>query len=379
MSMLLRARHVPPPLTRTMPLPYTVASTVPLPPAAVSQLQGAFASFIHRTDPSSPFTKDELSKIQVFFTTGRGPPVDSLAHVPNLELVQLCSAGADKAIASPAMKAYVDGRKAGDGKGDSKEVRLATASGTHVLSIPNYAVAMVITLLHQLPRQIVGARTEQRWLSEEECDMDGQAYYARKTFHRTAGLLGYGSLGRETARLLKAHGMRIIAANTSGKATPQDGYVIPGTGDKDGSIPEAFYSTKDPKSVKEFLNQCDVLVASLPNTPATQHFLNKEKLEMLPKGAVLVNVGRGSLIPSDDLIAVLNTPHLFGAALDVTDPEPLPAQHPLWSHPKCIITPHLSGNTEGEMEIAADVLMFNVQRMNDGKGVVNEVKWERGY
>lgn len=125
---------------------------------------------------------------------------------------------------------------------------------------------------------------------------------------------------------------------------------------------------------------------------------------MLPKGAVLVNVGRGSLIPSgtsiptrhllpgltkssslflhtttDDLIAVLNTPHLFGAALDVTDPEPLPAQHPLWSHPKCIITPHLSGNTEGEMEIAADVLMFNVQRMNDGKGVVNEVKWERGY
>lgn len=139
--------------------------------------------------------------------------------------------------------------------------------------------------------------------------------------------------------------MRIIAANTSGKATPQDGYVIPGTGDKDGvcslmlysslevwlikkknnrligSIPEAFYSTKDPKSVKEFLNQCDVLVASLPNTPATQHFLNKEKLgsffyaftllhfcdktdrvivflEMLPKGAVLVNVGRGSLIPS---------------------------------------------------------------------------------
>lgn len=113
---------------------------------------------------------------------------------------------------------------------------------------------------------------------------------------------GYGSLGRETARLLKAHGMRIIAANTSGKATPQDGYVIPGTGDKDGvcslmlysslevwlikkkknrligSIPEAFYSTKDPKSVKEFLNQCDVLVASLPNTPATQHFLNKEKL-----------------------------------------------------------------------------------------------------
>ncbi|KIR26799.1 oxidoreductase [Cryptococcus deuterogattii 99/473] len=375
-----------------MSLPYTVASTVHLPPATISKLQDTFTSFIHRTDPSSPFTKEELSKIQIFFTTGRGPPVDSLADVPNLELVQLCSAGADKAISSPAMKAYVEERKRGKGKGDSKEVKLATASGTHVLSIPNYVVAMVITLLHQLPRQIIGARTEKRWLSEAECDMDGQAYYARKTFQRTAGLLGYGSLGRETARLLKAHGMRIIAANTSGKATPQDGYIIPGTGDKDGSIPEAFYSTKDPKSVKEFLNQCDVLVASLPNTPDTQHFLNKEKLEMLPKGAVLVNVGRGSLIPSarltfspsfhttkDDLLAVLDTPHIFGAALDVTEPEPLPDGHPLWSHPKCIITPHLSGNTEGEMEIAADVLVYNVERMKDGKGVVNEVKWERGY
>lgn len=90
-----------------MPLPYTVASTVPLPPAAVAKLRNAFAAFIHRTDPASPFTRDELSRIQVFFTTGRGPPVDSLAHVPNLQLVQLCSAGADKAIASPDRKSVV--------------------------------------------------------------------------------------------------------------------------------------------------------------------------------------------------------------------------------------------------------------------------------
>lgn len=159
MSVLLRPRRLSLRSISTMSLPYTVASTVHLPPATVSKLQDTFTSFIHRTDPSSaPFTKEELSKIQIFFTTGRGPPVDSLADVPNLELVQLCSAGADKAISNPAMKAYVEERKRGTGKGDSKEVRLATASGTHVLSIPNYVVTMVITLLHQLPRQIVGAR-----------------------------------------------------------------------------------------------------------------------------------------------------------------------------------------------------------------------------
>ena len=158
MSVLLRPRRLSLRLLSTMSLPYTVASTVHLPPATISKLQDTFTSFIHRTDPSSPFTKEELSKIQIFFTTGRGPPVDSLADVPNLELVQLCSAGADKAISSPAMKAYVEERKRGKGKGDSKEVKLATASGTHALSIPNYVVAMVITLLHQLPRQIIGAR-----------------------------------------------------------------------------------------------------------------------------------------------------------------------------------------------------------------------------
>ena len=70
---------------------------------------------------------------------------------------------------------------------------------------------------------------------------------------------------------------------------------------------------------------------------------------------------------------------LFGAALDVTDPEPLPDNHPLWTHPKVIITPHVSGNTEGEMDIACDILLENVRRLEEGEGVVNEVDFGRGY
>jgi phosphoglycerate dehydrogenase-like enzyme len=70
---------------------------------------------------------------------------------------------------------------------------------------------------------------------------------------------------------------------------------------------------------------------------------------------------------------------LFGAALDVTDPEPLPDNHPLWTHPKVVITPHVSGNTEGEMDIACDILVENVRRLEAGEGVVNEVDFGRGY
>ncbi|ODN79292.1 hypothetical protein L202_03304 [Cryptococcus amylolentus CBS 6039] len=358
-------------------LPFTVASCAPLPPQVVQTLEASFDTFIHKPPSSStPFTPAELAKIQIFFTSYYGIPQASFDEVPNLKLVQLCTAGADKALRGASVEEYVGKVKRGEDGG--REVVLATAAGTHVLSIPNYVVGMVIALLHQFPRQIIGARDERRWLSSEECDIDNKPYYARKTYQRTAGFLGYGCLGRESARLLKAHNMRIIAANTSGKATSQDGFILPHTGDVDGSLPEVYYSTKDPKAVKEFLGQCDILVCSLPNTPETKYFMNKERLAMLPQGAVLVNVGRGSLIPSDDLLTALDT-NLFGAAIDVTDPEPLPPSHPLWSYPKCIITPHLAGNAEGEMDVAAEVLLENARRLADGRALVNKVEWERGY
>ncbi|WVQ95895.1 hypothetical protein IAU59_002994 [Kwoniella sp. CBS 9459] len=360
-------------------LPFVLGCSVPLSSEAEEKLKSSFKGFhYHPNKPDSPakFTKEELSEIEFFFSTGRGLPVSSLDELPKLKHIQLASAGSDGAQRSNAIAAY----KAKVEKGEEEQISLSTASGTHVLSIPNYAVAMVISLYHQLPRMITRAKDEKRWLEEAECDLDGQAYYARSLHGRTAGLLGYGALGRETARLLKAHGMKIIAANTSGKSSSQDGYVIPGTGDKDGSIPEQFYSTKDPKSLEEFLKRSDVLVCSLPGTPDTKYLLNKDKLALLPPHAVLVNVGRGTLIPSDDLIAALDAPKgLFGAALDVTDPEPLSADHPLWSHPKVVITPHTSGNTEGEMDIAADIALFNAKKLANGEAVINRVKFDRGY
>lgn len=113
-----------------------------------------------------------------------------------------------------------------------------------------------------------------------------------------------------------------------------------------GSLPEKYFSTKDPKSLEAFLKECDVLVASLPDIPQTRYMLDAEKLcesslnyrvvqltmpALLKPHAVFVNVGRGSLVRSDDIIKALDAPNgLFYAALDVTDPEPLPDGHPLW-------------------------------------------------
>ncbi|WWC73832.1 uncharacterized protein I206_107804 [Kwoniella pini CBS 10737] len=364
-------------------IPLIVGCSVPLEKSTINKLNEKFEKFIYhpKGEEEVEFNEEELIEIEIFFTKGSGLPenIKSLNQLPKLKHIQLASAGSDSMQKTKPILSYIENLKNSNSNNNDKEISLSTASGTHVLSIPPYAVGMTIALLHQWKGLIINGRDKKRFLSEEECDLKGETYFARSTYGRTAGLLGYGALGRETARLLKAHGMKIIAANTSGKATPQDGYVIPGTGDKDGSIPEEYFSTKDPKSVEAFLKQSDVLICSLPNTPATKYFLNKEKLALLPEGAVLVNVGRGSLIPSDDLLEILDSPKFFGAAIDVTDPEPLPENHPLWSHPKLIITPHISGNSENEMDIAADILIANAKKVQDGENVINRIEFGRGY
>lgn len=101
---------------------------------------------------------------------------------------------------------------------------------------------------------------------------------------------------------------------------------------------------------------------------------------MLPPQAVLISVGRGNVATSEDILAALDAEDgLFGAALDVTDPEPLPDNHPLWTHPKVIVTPHCSGDPEGEMDITADVLMVNLDRLAKGEPVINRVDFKKGY
>ena len=141
--------------------------------------------------------------------------------------------------------------------------------------------------------------------------------------------------------------------------------------------------------------ETDVLVASLPGTPQTHYLLDAEKLgthksqredleyslsALLKPNALFINVGRGSLIRSEDILTALDAPKgLFGAALDVTDPEPLPEGHALFTHPKCIVTPHLSGDTEREYEIAADIALENAERIRKGEKVVNLIDPAKGY
>lgn len=125
------------------------------------------------------------------------------------------------------------------------------------------------------------------------------------------------------------------------------------------------------------LQHADVVVNCLPNTPETAHWLDERRLRLMRDGAILVNVGRGNFVDCDTLACVLAEGHLRGAALDVCDPEPLPEGHPLWSEPRCVITPHVAGGSfgacAGTEERICDICCENLSRWLDGRPLTHVV------
>ena len=145
------------------------------------------------------------------------------------------------------------------------------------------------------------------------------------------------------------------------------------------SIPSAWYSTTDSHSFASFLSRSDVILLSLPSTTATKKILNTSTIAHLKPSAVIVNVGRGDAIDTDALVTALNEGKIAGAALDVTDPEPLPDGHTLYGRPNVIITPHQSGAIGGYIDRCIDILIANVERWNAGKSLLNIFDRTRGY
>lgn len=213
------------------------------------------------------------------------------------------------------------------------------------------------------------------------------------------GILGYGSIGRQVARLAVAMGMDVVVATASPRPTPQSrrdtGYVVPGTGDVEGALPSRWFAVNDKDSLHEFLRVgLDQLLISVPLTKSTTAMLGKEEFEILgERNAFVINVARAEIVVQEDLVAALELFEadvragkegeerrgLRGAALDVTTPEPLPEDHPLWGAPNCIITPHMSGIAHDYSQGVLELLEINLGRMAEGLAPLNMVNRDLGY
>ncbi len=280
----------------------------------------------------------------------------SLDLVPNLRWVQVDSAGVDLLRDTPLW---------------GSELAITTASGIHAVQMGEYVLGMLLALAHRLPTA-TRFQSAKHWAS-------GHEIYRLMTAElrgRTLGILGYGAVGREVARLAASFGMRVLATKQRGRPVHFTGWTTPGTGDPAGSIPERFYELSE---LHEFLPQCDMLVLALPLSQQTHHILGSAELGLLPQHAVIVNVGRGPLIDLDALVAALQDGVINGAALDVTEPEPLPETSPLWHMDNVLITPHIAGISLYYNDRLVDLFCANLRRYIDGEPLYNLVERDRGY
>lgn len=199
------------------------------------------------------------------------------------------------------------------------------------------------------------------------------------------GILGYGAIGRQCARLGSAMGMEVLAYTMHERSTPEsrrdDSYCVPGTGDVDGLIPSQWFHGASKEDINHFLSQdLNLLVISLPLTDSTRHIISKEQFQILSKKKTFIsNIGRGPHIKTDDLIEALEGGLIRGAALDVTDPEPLPSDHPLWHAPNLFISPHVSWLTGKYWDRILDILASNLENLNTGKPLMNLVNRKLNY
>jgi phosphoglycerate dehydrogenase-like enzyme len=250
-------------------------------------------------------------------------------------------------------------------------VQLTTANGVHAIQIGEYVLTMLLAHFHRLP---LAFRLQQQ--REWGRGAHGDAFQPMELRGATLGIVGYGAIGREAARLASAFGMRILATKRADTDPRYSGWTPPGTGDADGTLPEQFYELND---LSAMLSACDAVVLALPLTNTTRRIIGQQELAAMRPKALLINIGRGPLVDQPALIEALRAGVIGGAALDVTDPEPLPADSPLWELENVIITPHISGSTRHYEDRAIELFAENMRRYLANDTLLNIVDRVHGY
>ena len=288
-----------------------------------------------------------------------GTPPDDLSRAPRLSWVQLHMAGVNALYAHPLYA--------------RSAITLTTTSGVHAATIAQYAVTMMLALAHRVRRMVewqargTWPPDEQRWPLFVPTEIRGA----------TLGIIGYGSIGRELARIAKtAFGMSVLACKRDPSVRRDSGYCPPGTGDPEGVLPDAWLS---PRELPALLARSDVVVMCAPATPETAIMIGAAQLAAMKPTAYFINVGRGATVDEAALVRSLAARRIAGAAIDVFAQEPPPAGHALFGLDNVIVSPHVSGFLPSYDDRCADLFADNLRRYLAGTPLLNLVDREKGY
>ena len=281
-------------------------------------------------------------------------PDELLRHAPGLKWIHLLSAGADH------VSSWI---------GKNGDVPVTTSSGIHATPISEYTIASMLAYAHRF-HVMMRAQLRHEWQRRGFMDT------IEELRGKTLGVIGYGSIGRETARLADALGMQVLALKRNPRERRDQGWCPAGLGDPEGRIPLKFLG---PDQCQAIMGESDYLTVTLPLTPATRKFVGAKEIAAMRPGAYIVNIGRGEVIDEQAMIEALRGGKIGGAGLDVFEREPLEASSPLWDMENVILTPHMSGANRGYMEKACELFAENLRRFSAGAQLLNVVDPVYGY
>jgi phosphoglycerate dehydrogenase-like enzyme len=228
-------------------------------------------------------------------------------------------------------------------------VPLTNGRGAFKDGLAEFAMAAMLFFVKDL-RRLVRNQEAGRWEQFDVVFLRGQVL----------GIVGYGEIGRESARLARALGMHVVATSRRGANTDET----------------QIYPLEQ---LREMLSVCDYVLIATPLTPETKGMIGKAELGAMKSSAVIVNVGRGPVIVEEALVGALEQRRIRGAALDVFDQEPLPEGHPFYRLDNVLLSPHSADHTVGWEELAMQIFIANFERFRNGQPLTNVVDKKAGY
>lgn len=332
-----------------------VLVTVDFPEALLDRLKAVSPQLAITVEPVSDaeqLSDQQLADVEVLYTRKALPDPE---RVPNLRWIQFHWAGIDEFVDHSLLRS---------------EVKITTLSGAAVTQMAEFALTMMLAIGHRLP-QMLRDQSEKLWAEDRFTRFRPQELRGS-----TVGIVGYGSIGREVARLCQALGAEVLASKRNLKQLEQSGYMPEGRGDPEAEIPARIYPHQ---ALGSMASECDYLVLAVPLTPSTRGLVDARVLKQMKQSAYLVDLSRGGVLDHGALIEALREGRIAGAALDVFPVEPMPANSPLWGLPNVILSPHVAGTSGQYLERAMELFTENLRRYVANEPLLNLFDPEHGY
>jgi phosphoglycerate dehydrogenase-like enzyme len=240
----------------------------------------------------------------------------------------------------------------------ARDIMFTNGRGMSAGTIAEHAVAVTLAIFRKLP-QAFRAQSARHWAQDEIATPPA----CRMLAGSSALVVGLGAIGLAVAQALAALGARVTGVK---RRMPS-------------ALPPGVIAVHTPDRLLELLPSADVVIVAAPETRATRHLIGARELAAMHPDALLVNVSRGGLIDEAALVSALTGHRIAGAALDVFEEEPLPPDHPLWTLPHVLITPHTSGFRPDHWDAAVALFSENLRRFEAGEPLLNVVDKEAGY